>query len=251
MIKLNHISKSYDNGKTFVVKDACLTVREGETLVIVGSSGCGKTTTLKMINRLIEPTEGDIEIDGRPVKSFDPVKLRRSMGYVFQGVGLFPHMTVEENIAIVLRLNKRSKDERVARAHQLMTLINLNPSKFAGRFPDELSGGQRQRVGVARALASDPKYLLMDEPFAALDAVNRDALQQELIQLRKQLNKTIVFVTHDIPEAVRLGDHIAVMNQGRIEQLGSYNELINRPATSFVRNLFQVNTGNFNTDQSE
>jgi len=240
MIKLSNVSKSFDDGKTCVVSDVSLEVHEGETLVLLGSSGCGKTTTLKMINRLIEPTSGDIEIDGQNIKSFDPVQLRRSIGYVFQGIGLFPHMTVEDNIAIVLRLQKKSLKERRARANELLEMVNLAPKTFAKRYPDELSGGQKQRVGVARAIASDPKYLLMDEPFGALDAINRAAMQEEMVELNKHIKKTIVFVTHDIFEAIRLGHRVAVMNKGRIEQLGDSSELINRPATDFVKSLFQT-----------
>ncbi len=239
MIRLNKISKTYDNGESFVVNEVSFTVEEGKTLVLLGSSGCGKTTTLKMINRLIEPSEGDIEIDGQSIFDIDPVLLRRSIGYAFQGVGLFPHMTIEENIAIVLRLEHKSVKQRKQRAHELLDTIKLDPSKFADRFPSELSGGQQQRVGVARALASNSKYLLMDEPFGALDALNRDAMQDELAQLRNRFQKTIVFVTHDIFEALRLGDQIAVMNKGKIEQIGSGAQLINQPKTEFVRSLFQ------------
>lgn len=239
MIKLSNVSKSFDNGKTFVVRDVSFTVEEGETLVLLGSSGCGKTTTLKMINRLVDLTSGEIEIDGKSILDFDQVALRRSIGYAFQGIGLFPHMTVEENISIVLRLNQVPLEQRQKRAYELLQTINLDPKEFAERLPRELSGGQKQRVGVARALAGDPKCLLMDEPFGALDAINRDALQSELIDLRTRLNKTIVFVTHDIFEALRLGDRIAVMNAGKLEQIGKKDELINKPATEFVRDLFQ------------
>lgn len=237
-ISITHLKKSFDQGRSFVVDDISLDVHDGETLVLLGSSGCGKTTTLKMINRLIEPSSGKIEIDGKNIIEFDKVKLRRSIGYVFQSVGLFPHMTVEENISIVLRLDKRSKKEQRHRAAELLKTVNLDPKKFAKRFPHELSGGQNQRVGVARALASKPKYLLMDEPFAALDAINREDLQSELISLRERVGVTIVFVTHDILEAIRLGDHIAVMNKGKIEQIGTSQALINHPKTDFISDLF-------------
>lgn len=239
MIKLSHIYKSFDGNKVFQVKNLSLEIHTGETLVLLGSSGCGKTTTLKMINRLIKPSAGVITIDGKNIMAFNPVLLRRSIGYVFQGIGLFPHMTVAENIAIVLRLNKISAADREKRATELLTLVNLNPSTYANRFPAELSGGERQRVGVARALASDPKILLMDEPFGALDAITRDSLQQEMVNLKNTLGKTIVFVTHDIFEAFRLGDRIAIMNQGHLEQVADKKTIIHSPATPFVHDLFQ------------
>jgi len=239
MIVLRDVWKSFDGGKTFVVKGVSLEVAKGETLVLLGSSGSGKTTTLKMINRLIEPTRGTIEVDGRNVKEIDPIELRRSIGYVFQGIGLFPHMTVAENVSIPLRLLGRPKNERRKRAEELLALVGLDPKVFADRYPDELSGGQQQRVGVARALAADPEYLLMDEPFGALDAVTRDALQQELLRLKEKLRKTIVFVTHDIFEAFLLADRIAVMHEGRVEQVGTREELMRKPATEFVRSLLE------------
>ncbi len=239
MIVLKDVWKSFNGGQTFVVRGVSLEVAKGETLVLLGSSGCGKTTTLKMINRLIEPTKGSIEIDGRNVTGIDPVELRRSIGYVFQGIGLFPHLTVAENVSIVLRLLGRPKHERLQRAKELLALVGLEPTVFADRYPDELSGGQQQRVGVARALAADPEYLLMDEPFGALDTVTRDILQQELMRLKAQLRKTIVFVTHDLFEAFLLADRIAVMHDGRIEQVGTKEELMKRPATPFVRQLLE------------
>lgn len=239
MIKLKHVYKSFNGRKGFSVKDLSFEVRTGETLVLLGSSGSGKTTTLKMINRLIEPSRGTIEIDGKNIKDFDPVLLRRSIGYVFQGIGLFPHMTVAENIAIVLRLNEQSAAEQSKRANELLELVNLNPKLYANRLPAELSGGERQRVGVARALASDPKILLMDEPFGALDAITRNDLQNEMLNLKKHLKKTIVFVTHDIFEAFRLGDRIAIMDHGQIEQISDKKTIIHQPATPFVRDLFQ------------
>ncbi len=237
MIVLRDVWKSFDGGKTFAVQGVSLEIAKGETLVLLGSSGSGKTTTLKMVNRLIEPTEGMIEVDGRNVMELNPVELRRSIGYVFQGIGLFPHLTVAENVSIVLRLLGRPKSERRKRAEELLALVGLEPKIFADRYPDELSGGQQQRVGVARALAADPEYLLMDEPFGALDAVTRDTLQQELLRLKEQLRKTIVFVTHDIFEAFLLADRIAVMHQGRIEQIGTKEQLQRQPATDFVREL--------------
>lgn len=237
VIALCDVWKSYDGGKTYAVKGVTLEVAKGETLVLLGSSGSGKTTVLKMINRLTEPTKGVIEIDGRNVMEFNPVELRRCIGYVFQGIGLFPHLTVAENVSIVLKLLGRPKSERRKRAEELLALVGLEPKIFADRYPDELSGGQQQRVGVARALAADPEYLLMDEPFGALDAVTRDVLQQELLRLKEQLRKTIVFVTHDIFEAFLLADRIAVMHEGCIEQIGTKEQLQRQPATDFVREL--------------
>jgi osmoprotectant transport system ATP-binding protein len=234
MIKLTHVSKSFDGGQTYAVKDLSFQVRKGETLVLLGSSGCGKTTTLKMINRLIEPTHGTVEVDGEDVMGRNPVELRRQIGYVFQGIGLFPHMTVEQNVEIVPRLlgwSSRSKRERM---QELLNQVGLPAESFAQRFPDELSGGQQQRIGVARALAANPDYLLMDEPFGALDALTREALQQELLNLKK----TIVFVTHDLHEALLLGDRIAILHEGHLEQIGTKKDILEAPATQFVRDLF-------------
>lgn len=238
MIVLDNVGKSYDGGETWAVRNVSLEIADGETLVLLGSSGCGKTTTLKMINRIIDPTEGSVLISDRDVSQQDPIVLRRSIGYVFQGIGLFPHMTVGENVAIVPKLLGWGAQKRGSRARELLEMVGLAPEKFYDRFPDELSGGQQQRVGVARALASDPDYLLMDEPFGALDAVTRDSLQQELITLKRKLGKTVIFVTHDIFEAVTLADRIAVLHQGRLEQVGTKQEVVRNPAGEFVRDLF-------------
>ena len=238
MIRLIHVSKSFDQGRSYAVKDLSFRVEEGETLVLLGSSGCGKTTTLKMINRLIEPTEGVIEVNGKDVVGKDPVDLRRRIGYVFQGIGLFPHMSIEQNVELAPRLLGWPIKKRGERVHELLDLVGLPPSDFSKRFPDELSGGQQQRVGVARALAADPAYLLMDEPFGALDALTREALQQELLTLKQRLGKTIIFVTHDIFEALILGDRIAILHKGNLEQIGTKKELLASPATQFVRELF-------------
>lgn len=239
MIRLSHVTKIITDSRPPIVHDVTFSVEKGETLVILGSSGAGKSTVLKLINRLVKPSSGLIEINSRNINLYNPVQLRRTMGYVFQEIGLFPHLTIEENIAIVLRLIGQSKMERQQRAHELLELVGLKPSHYANRYPAELSGGQQQRVGVARALAADPEYLLMDEPFGALDAISRNDLQEEILRLKKELNKTIVFVTHDIFEALRLGDRIAVMHQGRLEQIGCKEELIHKSTSKFVQELMQ------------
>ncbi|MFO7606376.1 MAG: ATP-binding cassette domain-containing protein [Desulfurivibrionaceae bacterium] len=235
IIKLENVNKYFDS--FHAVKDVSLEVRMGETLVFLGSSGSGKTTVLKMINRLVELSSGVIEVEGVNILEQDPIRLRRSLGYVIQSIGLFPHMTIEENVSLVPRLTGWSDTERRERAEEVLELIGLDPAEFRHRYPDELSGGQQQRIGVARALAADPKMLLMDEPFGALDAVTRENLQQELIEIKERLQKTIIFVTHDIFEAFTLADRIAVMHEGRLEQIGSRDEIIANPATEFVEEL--------------
>jgi osmoprotectant transport system ATP-binding protein len=237
MIALDQISKSYD-GDSKIIDNLSFEVLEGEILMVLGSSGCGKSTILKMINRLIEPTEGRIYLNGKDIQHQDPIALRRSIGYVTQGIGLFPHLPIRENISMVPRLLGWPEDRINNRCRELLELVHLSPKIHADRFPDELSGGQQQRVAVARALAADPAYLLMDEPFGALDAITRDSLQQEFLDLKQHLNKTIVFVTHDIVEAVTLGDRIAILHEGRLEQIGTSAEILENPATEFVRNLF-------------
>jgi len=239
MIQLKGVSKSFDGGETHVVRNVSLEVGNGELFVLLGSSGSGKTTTLKMINRLIDPTGGEISIDGRNIMDWDPVELRRSIGYVFQGIGLFPHMTIEENVSVVLRLLRRSISDQRDRARELLYLVHLDPDTFSHRYPGKLSGGQQQRVGVARALAANPEYLLMDESFGAVDAVTRDTLQQELLSLKKSLGKTILFVTHDIFEALTLADRIGVMHEGQLEQIGAKDEILKNPKTDFVKRLFE------------
>ena len=239
MIRLSNVSKSFDGGNNYIVKNISLKIQKGKTLVLLGSSGCGKTTTLKMINRLIEPSSGCIEIDGRDAATIDPIELKRCIGYVFQEIGLFPHLSVEENVSIVLRLMGARRSEREEKAREWLNIVDLDPGLYAKRYPHELSGGQQQRVGVARALAANPDYLLMDEPFGALDAITRDALQQELLNINSRVSKTIIFVTHDLFEALILADQIAVMNEGRIEQIGSPDELMRSPATDFVYQLFE------------
>lgn len=238
MIVLDKVSKTFDGGASWAVRELSLAVAEGETLVLLGSSGCGKTTTLRLINRLVEPTRGSVELDGRDILDHDPVELRRSIGYVFQGIGLFPHLTIRQNVEVVPRLLGWPVSRRRRRAEELMELVGLPAAEYADRFPDELSGGQQQRVGVARALACDPAYLLMDEPFGALDALTRDTLQQELLSVKRRLKKTIVFVTHDIFEALIVADRIAILHAGELHQVGTRDEVLGSPASPFVRDLF-------------
>jgi len=238
MIELSYIYKRYH--QSYVIKDVSLTIRKGETFVFLGSSGSGKTTLLKMMNRLITPTQGDILINGHPIQHYKKVTLCRSMGYVFQKVGLFPHMNIENNISIVLQLMGKPLQERLKRSHELLERVGLDPTVYATRYPNELSGGQCQRIGVARALATDPSILLMDEPFGALDVITRHELQDMILKLHQQMNKTIVFVTHDIAEAFRLADRIAIMHQGRLEQIGHQTDIIKRPKTPFVKQLLET-----------
>lgn len=237
MITLHNVSKSFDGKKSYSVRNINLSIVDNETLVLVGSSGSGKSTLLKLINYSFKPSSGMIKIDGKQLKDCPKVQLRRSMGFVFQHIGLFPHLTVAKNIAILMRLIKNPKEQRIKRVNELLRLVNLEPEKYFNRYPDELSGGEQQRVGVARALATNPNYILMDEPFAALDALTRETLQNEIIELKQKLNKTIIFVTHDINEAFRLADRIAIMHEGNLEQIGTKEDVLAQPATEFVRQL--------------
>jgi osmoprotectant transport system ATP-binding protein len=235
-ITLDRLRKQYADG-TVAVEELSLDVGPGEIAVLVGPSGCGKTTTMRMINRLVEPSAGRILVDGDDVTTVDPVKLRRRIGYVIQQVGLFPHQTVAANIATVPSLLGWDKDRTKARVTELLDLVGLE-NGYAKRYPQELSGGQRQRVGVARALAADPPVLLMDEPFGAVDPIARDRLQAEFLRLHEQVRTTVVFVTHDIDEAIRLGDRIAVMREGgHLEQYADPSTLLSDPATDFVANF--------------
>ena len=233
MIRLEHLSKTY--GEVYAVKDVSLNVEEGDLVVLIGPSGCGKTTTLKMINRLIEPSSGKVYINDDDTTTLDPETLRRGIGYVIQSIGLFPHMTVKQNIQVVPDLLGWPKDKSAARADELLELIGLEAGRYRDSYPRELSGGQQQRVGVARALAVDPPVLLMDEPFGAVDPLTRERLQEEFLRLQRQLQKTIVMVTHDIDEAIKLGDKICVMNAGQIEQYDTPETILSEPKTRFVR----------------
>ncbi|MFJ9799326.1 ABC transporter ATP-binding protein [Streptomyces sp. NPDC101145] len=233
MIRFEHVTKRYADGRA-AVDDLSFEVARGELVTLVGPSGCGKTTTMKMVNRLVEPTSGRVLVDGRDVGEADPVELRRGIGYVIQQVGLFPHRTVLENTATVPRLLGTRRAAADARAAELLDLVGLDPRVFGDRYPDQLSGGQRQRVGVARALAADPPVLLMDEPFGAVDPVVRERLQSEFLKLQARMRKTVLFVTHDLEEAVRLGDRMAVYGQGTIEQLDTPATVLGAPATPYV-----------------
>ncbi len=243
MLKFDKVAKRYGHG-SWAVDHLDLVVNSGELCVLVGPSGCGKTTSLKMVNRLVEPTEGRILFDDEDIATVDPVDLRRRMGYVIQQAGLFPHLRVADNVATVPRLLGWDKARTRARVHELLELVGLDPDLYARRYPHELSGGQQQRVGVARALGGDPPVLLMDEPFGALDPIARGRLQAEFLGLQAKLHKTVIFVTHDIEEAITLGDRIAVLRQGGIlEQYETPAELLGHPATPFVADFVGADRG--------
>ncbi|MBT2616232.1 MULTISPECIES: betaine/proline/choline family ABC transporter ATP-binding protein [unclassified Bacillus (in: firmicutes)] len=232
MLKIENVSKIYKGGKK-AVKNISLDIKKGEFICFIGPSGCGKTTTMKMINRLIEPSEGNILINGENIMDKDPVELRRQIGYVIQQIGLFPHMTILENITLVPKLLKWNEQKKKERALELLKLVDMGP-EYLERYPYELSGGQQQRIGVLRALASNPPLILMDEPFGALDPITRDALQEEFKNLQRTLDKTIVFVTHDMDEAIKLADRIVILKAGEIVQVGTPDEILRYPANEFV-----------------
>ncbi|MBM7647635.1 osmoprotectant transport system ATP-binding protein [Bacillus ectoiniformans] len=234
MIEFKNISKKYKDGFQ-ALKDINLVINPGELFVLIGPSGCGKTTTMKMINRLIDPTAGTITIDGKDISKENPVRLRREIGYVIQQIGLMPHMTIKENVALVPRLKKWNEDRYQKKVHELMHMVGLEPDVFGERYPSELSGGQQQRVGVIRAMASDPNIILMDEPFSALDPISREQLQDELVRLQNEIHKTIVFVTHDMDEALKIADRICIMKDGEIVQLDKPDRILRHPANDFVR----------------
>ncbi|MFE2826502.1 ABC transporter ATP-binding protein [Streptomyces sp. NPDC059271] len=242
MIRFEQVSKVYPDG-TKAVDDLSFEVDEGELVTLVGPSGCGKTTTMMMVNRLIEPTSGRILVNGEDIATVDPVRLRRRIGYVIQQVGLFPHRTILDNTATVPTLVGWKKAKARARAAELLDLVGLDPATYGSRYPEQLSGGQRQRVGVARALAADPPVLLMDEPFGAVDPVVREQLQDEFLSMQRSVRKTVLLVTHDIEEAVRLGDRIAVYGQGRIEQFDTPGAVLGTPATPYVAEFVGADRG--------
>lgn len=233
------VRKAY--GASVALDNFSFSIPGGQIVTIIGPSGCGKTTTLKMINRLIEPDAGKVLVDGEDISRANPVELRRSIGYVIQQIGLFPHMTIEQNIAIVPRLNGKKRKETIGRTKELLAMIGLDAESFGQRYPHELSGGQQQRIGVARALAAEPSIVLMDEPFSALDPISRVQLQNELMKLNQQMKKTIVFVTHDIDEAVKIADQIVLLKDGHLVQAASPSQMLLHPANDFVREFVLKN----------
>ena len=233
MIKFSNINKAYGSSK--IINDLNLEIPEGQFVVLIGPSGCGKTTTLKMINRLIEPTSGSITVNGKDILKMNTIELRRSIGYVIQQIGLFPNMTVEQNVSVVPKLLKWDHNEIHERVVELLNLVDMPYDLYAKKYPKELSGGQQQRVGVLRALAAKPPIILMDEPFGALDPITRDALQDEVKKLQQDLNITVVFVTHDMHEALKMADTIVFMDKGKVLQMACPEELLRNPANDFIR----------------
>jgi osmoprotectant transport system ATP-binding protein len=240
MIRMENVTKRYAESTVASVDNLSMEIPEGSTVALIGPSGCGKTTTMRMINRLIDPSEGKIFVNGEEVTKADPVLLRRHIGYVIQNVGLFPHMTISENIASVPRLLGWEQPRIDKRTEELLHLVGLDPKEMLRRYPRQLSGGQRQRIGVARALAADPPVLLMDEPFGAIDPIARTRLQDEFKQILKRVRKTVVLVTHDLDEAIRLGDRIAIMRSGKIVQYDTPDTILSKPADEFVANFVGI-----------
>lgn len=236
-VEFQNVSKKFGKADRYAVNQVSFSVEEGEFVTILGSSGCGKTTLLKMINRLYRPDTGTIRLFGEDISSVDAVKLRRKIGYVIQQIGLFPHMTIEQNVAVVPGLLKWDKETTKARVKELLEMVGLGAKDYGKRYPAQLSGGQQQRVGLARALAANPEIMLMDEPFGAVDAITRLKLQEELMKIHKELGKTFLLVTHDMNEAFRMGDRVMVMNEGRICQFASPAEILKHPADGFVSEL--------------
>ena len=245
VVELDHITKRYGSGLGVpAVTDLSLRIPAGEICVLVGPSGCGKTTTMKMINRLVEPTSGRVLIDGEDAARLPAVELRRRIGYVIQQVGLFPHLTVADNVAVVPRLLRWSSTRIAARTDELLDLVGLDPAAYRGRYPAQLSGGERQRVGVARALAADPPLMLMDEPFGAVDPIRRDRLQNEFLRLQARVRKTVVFVTHDVDEAIKMADRVAILQRGGIlAQYDTPDAILSRPSSDFVERFVGADRG--------
>ncbi|MFD1416035.1 betaine/proline/choline family ABC transporter ATP-binding protein [Oceanobacillus jeddahense] len=240
MIELKNIGKTYEDGFQ-ALKDINLEFEDGKINVLIGPSGCGKTTTMKLLNRLVDYTSGDILLDGESIKQTNPIELRRKMGFVIQNIGLFPHMNIYNNVATVPKLLKWDKDKIHQRVMKLLDMVNLEPDTYMNRYPSELSGGQQQRIGVIRALAAEPGIILMDEPFSALDPISREQLQDELIRLQSEINKTIIFVTHDMDEAIKIADQIILMKDGSIVQQASPEEILKNPANDFVKGFIGAN----------
>ena len=236
ILSFSNLTKAYPDG-TVAVNNFTLEIKRGEFVVLIGPSGCGKSTTVRMVNRLVEPSSGTVIIDGQDYKTYHPVELRRRLGYVIQQVGLIPHLTIAENISFILKLKGVKENERRARAKELLELVEMNPQVFLDRYPRELSGGQQQRIGVLRALAHDPEIILMDEPFGALDPITREQLQDELKRLQRNVHKTIIFVTHDMDEALRMADRIVIMREGHTVQVATPEEMLRAPADEFVANF--------------
>ncbi|MCP3762743.1 ABC transporter ATP-binding protein [Domibacillus sp. A3M-37] len=236
MIQFDQVEKKYPDG-TQAVQQLDLIIKKGEFFILIGPSGCGKTTTLKMINRLIPISEGTLRIDGKKISEFDIHELRWNIGYVLQQIALFPHMTIAENIAVVPEMRKWNRSKISRRVDELLEMVGLDPFVYRNRKPSELSGGQQQRIGVIRALAADPEVILMDEPFSALDPISREKLQDDLLELQRKIQKTIVFVTHDMKEAIKLGDRLCVMKDGKVVQIGTPEEIIEHPANDFVKSF--------------
>ncbi|MCM3787975.1 betaine/proline/choline family ABC transporter ATP-binding protein [Domibacillus indicus] len=234
MIEFKEVAKKYPDGFE-ALKQINLKIHTGELFVLIGPSGCGKTTTMKMINRLIDPSSGSITIDGKNISEINPVQLRRDIGYVIQQIGLMPHMTIKENVGLVPKLKKWEEEKYAEKVNQLMKLVGLDPAVFGDRYPAELSGGQQQRIGVVRAMAAEPSIILMDEPFSALDPISREQLQDELVRLQGEMKKTIVFVTHDMDEALKIADRICIMQNGVVVQLDTPERILRHPANEFVR----------------
>ena len=236
MIEIKNIVKTA--GEKVILDDISLTIESGSFVVLIGPSGCGKTTTLKLLNKLIEPTSGEIYIDGKPISKEDPIKLRRNIGYVIQNIGLFPHLTIKENIELIPKLKGDKSEEQISETtERLIKMVGLDPDEFLYKYPTELSGGQQQRIGVIRAIATDADIILMDEPFSALDPITRTQLQEWLYELQQELKKTIIFVTHDMDEALKLADKICIMQGGKIQQYDTAENLLKHPANSFVKDF--------------
>ena len=239
MLEFQHVSKTFKNQE--VLHDINMEIHDGEFVVLIGSSGCGKTTSLKMINRLIAPSKGQILLNGSDIRNEDVIRLRRNMGYVIQQTGLFPHMNIEDNMEVIAKLEHVEQAQRRARTRELMEMVGLDYAEFSQRYPQELSGGQQQRVGVARAFALDPDIILMDEPFSALDPITRSSLQDQLLQIQENVRKTIVFVTHDMDEAIKIADRICIMHDGNIVQFDTPEEILKYPVNEFVSSFVGKN----------